>query len=485
MSFCNFTKENATSGKLLVDNLFVSNYLPELNEEAVKIYLYGLYLCQNTSLDFDVYKMASSLSLSVEQVIDNFKYLEEYGLVLIISKNPFTVNFVPVNDSGVKYKRYKPEKYEDLSKALQVFISERMISTTEYSEYFNLLESTPLKPEAFLIIVKYCTDLKGGDVSYKYILAVAKDFVNRNITTEDLVDKELTNYNALTKEVGELFRTLKISRKQEVEDIQLYKKWSQKYSFEHEIILFAAKQSKIKNLRTLDKTFDELYASKCFTEEDVSNFIKTKQEKVDISIAVCKALGIFIEVHEAVVTNYVSPWLSMGYDHKTLVFVANYCFKSNRRTLEQMNVTINNLMKLGYITLDSIVNYINDFNATDKFIYKILEYLGISRKPNGWDRENVKIWRRDWNFSDDVILEASKRASGTTNPIPYMNAILSNWKSKGAYTLEEVNKITPPSIKSNVQFSTQHFENERQYTQEELDKLLDQVDDIKELYDKI
>ena len=485
MSFCNFSKENTNSGKLLIDNLFVSNYLPELNEEAVKVYLYGLYLCQNSSLDFDVYKMASNLNLTTEQIIDNFKYLEEYGLVLIVSNNPFTVNFIPVNDSGAKYKHYKPEKYEDLSKALQVIISERMISTSEYSEYFNLLESTPLKPEAFLMIVKYCTDLKGGDISYKYILAVAKDFANRNITTEELVDKELSNYNALTKEIGELFRTLKISRKQEVEDIQFYKKWSQKYSFEHEIILFAAKQSKIKNLKTLDKIFDELYASKCFTEGDVNNFLKTKQEKVDVAIDVCKALGIYVEVYETVINNYVSPWLSMGYEHKTLVFIANYCFKSNRRSLEQMNVTINNLMKLGYITLESIVNYINEFNATDKFIYKILEYLGITRKPNGWDRENVKIWRRDWNFSDEVILEASKRAAGTTNPIPYMNAILSNWKSKGAYTLEEVAKINPPTAKTNTNNGLKHFENERSYTNEELDKLLQQVDDIKELYDKI
>ncbi|MBO5850836.1 MAG: DnaD domain protein [Clostridia bacterium] len=485
MSFCNFSKENTNSGKILLDNLFVSNYLPELNEEAVKVYLYGLYLCQNSSLDFDVTKMASTLSLSVDQVKDNFKYLEEYGLVLIVSKNPFTVNFIPVNDSGVKYKRYKPEKYEDLSKALQVIISERMISTTEYSEYFNLLETTPLKPEAFLMIVKYCTDLKGADISYKYIVTVVKDFVNRNITTEDLVEKELSNYNALTKEIGELFRTLKITRKQEVEDIQFYKKWCQKYSFEHEIILFTAKQSKIKNLKTLDKTFDELYASKCFTEEDVSNFLKTKQEKVEICINVCKALGIYVEIYDTVITNYVSPWLSMGYDHKTLVFIANYCFKSNRRTLEQMNATVNNLMKLGYVTLDNIVAYINEFNSTDKFIYKILEYLGLSRKPNGWDRENVKTWRRDWNFSDDVILEASKRASGSTNPIPYMNAILSNWKNNGAFTLEQVSKINPPTSKNNKPGDKKHFENEREYTSEELDKLLDSVDDIKELYDKI
>lgn len=485
MSFCNFSKENNNSGKLLIDNLFISNYLPELNEEAVKVYLYGLYLCQNSSLDFDVTKMASTLNLSVDAVKDNFKYLEEYGLVLIISKNPFTVNFIPVNDSSLKYKRYKPEKYEDLSKALQVIISERMISTSEYSEYFNLLESTSLKPEAFLMIVKYCTDLKGGDISYKYILAVAKDFVNRNITTTDLVEKELSNYNSLTKEIGELFRELKITRKQEVEDLQFYKKWSQKYGFEHEVILFSAKKSKIKNLKTLDKTFDELYASKCFTEEDVLNFLKTKQEKIEISIDVLKALGIYVEVYDAVITNYVSPWLSMGYDHKTLVFIANYCFKSNRRTLEQMNETVLKLMKLGYVTLENIVQYINDFNATDKFIYKILEYLGLSRKPNGWDRENVKIWRRDWNFSDDVILEASKRASGTSNPIPYMNAILSNWKNKGAFTLEQISKINPPTAKNGKENAKKHFENEREYTSEELDKLLDQVDDIKELYDKI
>ena len=149
-----------------------------------------------------------------------------------------------------------------------------------------------------------------------------------------------------------------------------------------------------------------------------------------------------------------------------------------------MSVTVNNLMKLGYITLDSIVNYINEFSATDKFISKILEYLGLSRKPNGWDRDNVKIWRRDWNFSDDVILEASKRASGLSNPIPYMNAILSNWKSKGAYTLEQIKTITPPQ-KANAVSNSKHFENERNYTNEELDKLLDKVDDIKELYDKI
>ncbi len=486
MSFCNYSKENTSSGKLILDNLFVSNYLPELNNDAVKVYLYGLYLCQNSSIDFDVDAMANSLNISKSELIDNFKYLEEFGLVSIILNDPFTVNYIPVGDNSVKYKRYKPEKYEDLSKALQVFISERMISTSEYAEYFNLLESTPLKPEAFLMIVKYCTDLKGADISYKYILTVSKDFISKNVTTPEAVEKELSGYNLLTKEIGDLFRTLKITRKQEVEDIQLYKKWYKNYNFEPEIINYTAKLYKIKSLKSLDKVFDELYGAKCFTKEDVSAYHKSKQEKQDLSIEICKALGIYVEIHDSVISNYVSPWLSMGYSAQTLVFIANYCFKNNRRTLEQMNVTVNNLMKLGYVTLEDIINYINEFNSTDKFIYKILEYLGLTRKPNGWDRENVKIWRRDWNFSDEIILESAKRASNTENPIPYMNAILSNWKNKGAYTIEQINSISPISNNKNANTKTaQHFANERTYTKKELDDLIESLDDIKELYDKI
>ena len=58
---------------------------------------------------------------------------------------------------------------------MQLVISERMISVSEFNEYFNLLESTAIKPEALIMIAKYCVDLKGANIGVKYIITVAKD----------------------------------------------------------------------------------------------------------------------------------------------------------------------------------------------------------------------------------------------------------------------------------------------------------------------
>ena len=42
MSFCSFSKEYLSSGKTIIDNSFIVNYLPELDSNALKVYLYGL-----------------------------------------------------------------------------------------------------------------------------------------------------------------------------------------------------------------------------------------------------------------------------------------------------------------------------------------------------------------------------------------------------------------------------------------------------------
>jgi DNA replication protein DnaD len=103
------------------------------------------------------------------------------------------------------------------------------------------------------------------------------------------------------------------------------------------------------------------------------------------------------------------------------------------------------------------------------------EITGISRKPNSWDRENLANWRK-WNFSDEMILEAAKRSAGISNPIPYMNAILSRWKNSGIYGI--------PDIKDNAfekqgkTANAKHFANERSYTKEDLDKLVSTFDDL-------
>ena len=460
MSFCSFSKESNNSGKTIIDNLFITNYIVDAPENAVKVYLYGLYLCQNSSEE-DVNSCASSLQLTVEEVIDYFKFWSDYGILSIVTLDPFTVKYYPINESGLKYRKFKPEKYSDFTKTMQLVISERMISVSEFNEYFNLLESTAIKPEALIMIAKYCVDLKGANIGVKYIITVAKDFISRGITTPLLVEKELENYNSTTKEIFDLFNLMKITRKPESEDQNLYKKWVDDYGYDKNVLSFIITFKNVKNFKKLDGIIEELYASKCFSEESISYYLKNKDKLYELTIEISKQLGERIEVIEPYVKNYTAVWTSKGYDGETLLYIANRNFRKRKRTFIDMNDTINKLQQLGLITLSAITEYISKNNANEKFIATLLEKMGENRNPNEWDKENLQLWR-SWNFTDEMIFEAAKRSQG--KPVNYIHSVLSNWKQKEIFSIEAVERDAinyQNSVKTNNTYN-------QKYTTEQL-----------------
>ena len=473
MSFCSFSKENTKSGKTLIDNIFIQNYLPDAPDQAVKVYLYGLYLCQNSEFSLDLNSFSEVLKIEQKEVIDCFKFWDEYGIVSIISENPFTVHFYPLSDTTAKYRRFNPEKYSEFSKSAQLIISERMISVTEFNEYFTLMENTALKPDALLSIIEYCAGLKGKNIGYKYIVTVAKEFISRGITTVELINKEIDGYFVSSGELSDVFKALKSTKSPEIEDMQLYKVWTEKLGFEHSFIIEVIKLTKSKTIKKLDKSIEELYANKCYTITEAKTYFSLKQERFELSAEISKKLGLYVEVLDNVLSTYVAPWLAMGFDNNTLLFIADYCFRKNKRTFELMNDTVNKLYELGLITVQSITLYIEKFNKNDEFIAKFLNYAGVNRRANNWDRENLETWR-SWGFTDDMIIESAKRSSHTSNPIAYMNRILSNWKSQGVFTPSEIK-----STQKSTGDKSSHFENERQYTQDELDNLFNSFDDFK------
>ena len=63
-----------------------------------------------------------------------------------------------------KARKYKPEKYSDFTKSVQLLLPNRMISTSEFTEYFNIMETYGIKQDAMLLIINYCIDKKGNEV---------------------------------------------------------------------------------------------------------------------------------------------------------------------------------------------------------------------------------------------------------------------------------------------------------------------------------
>lgn len=470
MSFCSYSKEFAAMNFTSVENAYIYEYLPEATGNAVKVYLYGLFLCQNADFDVDLAAFARELKLTEAEVRDAFTYWEEFGLVSVISGEPLSVKYLPIG-TGVKPRRVKPEKYAAFTESAQALLPARMIPPNEFNEYFNIMEVYGIKPEAFLMIIKYCTDLKGEDIGYKYISAVAKDFGARKILTPEQVEKELSAYILRTSELEKLLKALSLRRKPEIDDLNYFNKWTKELGYEPENVLFAAKSMKRGSMKKLDEFIGELYSRKVFSKQEIESYADTKKKLYELAVKINKALGVYYETLDAVVDNYTAPWTAFGFDEESLLFIANYCFKKRKNTLENMDEIVKFFHKNGVIGYDAVTEYFVNLSKDDKFLSSVLDAAGVSRKPTAWDRENLKQWRA-WNFSEEMIMEAARLAAGKSGPVPYMNAVLGSWKQKCVFTKDQIESAPAPRSGGT------HFKNERTYTKEQLDKLIDDIDDI-------
>lgn len=442
---CFYSKEFSTSSTTDVENQFICQFLSLSTGEAVKVYLYGLYLCKNNQIDPTLNDFANNIGLTIEEVKSSFKFWEEFGLVSVLSYEPFLIQYFPTSLATLKKpKKFKVEKYEDFSKALQTLITGRMISPNEFTEYYNLMEIYHVNQDAMLMIIRYCVDLKGNSIGQKYILQVAKDFANRGLISMDKIEKELAFYVNRQFELEKIFQALSIKRRPEIDDVNLLKKWTNELSFEVENIVFVAKSIKKGGIDKLDNTLKELYSVKCFSKEEIEEYFKKKQSVYELAIKINKALSIYVEVIETVIDNYTNKWISYGYTGETLLFIASHCFRMGKNTLQNMDKLIEYLRQRGFVDLSSVNDYFDDVIKTDEFIAKMLATAGINRRPTPWDRENIATWK-GWNFTEEMILEASKRSAGKGASIQYVTAILSNWKNSGIFTLEALNNTAPQS----------------------------------------
>ena len=448
---CFYSKEFSNKAFTDVENAFIQEYMPISDGNAVKVYLYGLFLCKNSQFATDVNDVAKVLGITEEQIVEYFKFYEEFGIVSVVSENPLQVEYLPVKGVlNAKPRKYKPEKYSDFNKCVQSLISGRMIMTNEYGMYFDVMENYGVKPEAMLMIVKYCVEKSGTSVNKNYILTIAKDFGNRGITTIDKVEKELTSYLSRSVELERILRALSLKRSPDVTDLNLYKKWTEELNFEIDNIVFAASKIKKGGMEKLDAFLLELYSNKSFSKEEIKWYSENKEKTYQLALKINKALSIYVDVLDTVIDTYTNKWLSFGFTDQTLLLIASYCFRNGKNTLQDMDDLVDELRNRGYIDLTSVNDYFESIKKNDEFISQVLLVAGVNRRPTPWDRENLRVWK-SWNFTEEMILESAKLSSGKSSAIAYMNGILSNWKNTGIFNTTQLEKQPQTTTTINTQ----------------------------------
>lgn len=477
MCLCKYSSSYIINDKTVVDNMFINNFLPDAPDLCVKVYLMGLSKCANSvAPDNNITNFANVLNVTEQDVINAFNYWQEQGVVQVINTNPMEVRFMPLNSSLGSIKKYNIGKYTDFNIQVQEILSKRMLTPTEFSEYYNVIEKYHIQPEALIMIIKYCANLKGDNVSYPYIITVAKNWEKEGVHTCEDVENKIAELGVLDDKVTLVLGALGTKRKVQLEDVQMLNRWLGELDFDLNTIVAVAKRLQLKKVKAdinyLNNALTKYYEMRLNSIIEIENYETQKDNMTTLARLIVKGLGLYYEDLSKVIDTYVIKWVQMGYSDDILIKIADYCFKNSIRTLEAYDRVVQKLYKLGIVNLDAFNEYLGDLTAWDDKVRTLLERLGIKRYVNEFDREFYRTWTESWGFNDSIIDFATTLSVGKSNAMQYMNKILSSWKAKGITTLEQAQAT------SNFATSEIQVKKSDKYSKEQLNSLFSNLDEV-------
>lgn len=439
MAFCSFSKDCDGNSFVTVENKFITKYLPEVDGLAVKVYLYGLYLCKNADADFSVDSMAEVLRVSAEDIVSAFTIWEDYDLVQIVSKQPFVVQYLPVKSAIGKPKRVRYEQYADFNAELQRKMQKvgKFVSAGDYLKYMRFLEETSMQPQALLLVAEYCIEKQGESVSPSYVFNKAKVMLKNGLSTYEQVERELSKINANKDNVLAVFEALGgFNRTPDEDDYALYRKWTETLAFPKDSILVVAKKTKRGGMSALNLTLEELFDKGKTDARELERYLAERETLTTLTFRIARKLGTKVSNPATYVDEYVEKWTTYGFEDSSLLDIALYCLKTERGDFDSMHAIVEKLLAEGVISKENVKAFLKSKNDELRLLEKIREVCGNVRK-NATTLSLISTWR-SWNFSDEMILESAKRSATSSSPIPYMNKILSDWKQAGAFAVSDI-----------------------------------------------
>lgn len=449
MAFCSFSKDNDGNSFVTLENKFITKYLPDADGFAVKVYLYGLYLCKNPDADFSLASMAEVLNSTEEQIVSAFDFWEDYDLVEIISKSPFAVQYLPVKSALGRPKKVRYEQYGDFNKELQRKLQTvgKFVSAGDYRKYMRFLEENPMQPQALLLIVEYCINKQRENFSPAYVFNKAKKLLKNGCSTYEQVERELSSFNAHEADLIQVFTALGSYQKQPDEgDYSLYRKWTETLDFTKDGVIATAKKVKRGSVTALDFALEELYEKGKTNAEEIENYLTERETLTSLTFRIARKLGVKVSNPATYIDEYVEKWFACGYEDATLLDVALYCLKTDRGSFDCMNAVVEKLFAGGIVAKEDVKAFLKERANEWKLFEKIREICGNVRK-SAVNVSMIRTWK-EWAFTDEMILEAATRSASSANAIPYMNKILTDWKKDGIF---EVKDIPEKSVTANAE----------------------------------
>lgn len=231
MSDIVFLKDTRLQEVTPVDNIFISALMPAAPELALKAYLYGLMALSAPQFG----DIETALGCGREELRSAFAYWEALGLVEIVGEEPLSVRYLSVRNAfSVSPELRTGGKYAAFVKELQSVLGTRVLSGGELTRVYDWLDVFGFEPEAALLIVKHCLDLKGAKTSVVYMDGVAKSLASQGLFTREAVEASFADELLRKTGAAKILKRWNLKRPVTEDELALYAKWTNEWGFDDE-----------------------------------------------------------------------------------------------------------------------------------------------------------------------------------------------------------------------------------------------------------
>lgn len=140
------------------------------------------------------------------------------------------------------------------------------------------------------------------------------------------------------------------------------------------------------------------------------------------------------------------------FDEDVVISLFQYCYNKNAMNKKYIGRVASNWAKRNITSHIELEKFMEVFQKTRDFSYKIAKALRLHRSLTVYEDEFVDTWANEYGFDMDIIELALKKTTGKSNlNFKYIHKILTDWHKEGLKTKEAVaaylskNKTTPKS----------------------------------------
>lgn len=241
-------KSSLELGDVVLPDLFILNYMPQLESVDIKIYLYILFLSKK-GMDIDKVELAKKINISEQELSFGLERLQAEELLIRtthgynisdIRENEINKTYIPkIEPRRTKVQTEKDRKRIAAASAINESFFQGVMSLGWYTDISAMFENYSFSEEVMIALFHYCQERKA--LNKKYVHAVAESWYNGGVKTFEQLEEFLESYDNIQKIKQKISKSLRLNRNLTKYEEQYIDTWIKDYGYSFDIIEEALK----------------------------------------------------------------------------------------------------------------------------------------------------------------------------------------------------------------------------------------------------